>query len=100
MKRAISKDQKTAFWRQHIALASQDPDGILKYCTANGLASQTFYKWRAKLNAKAKNRVAKLIPAGPFAEIRVCKPEVVRKQELPDARWLAAFVLHLTEAAR
>lgn len=100
MKTTLLKEQKTAFWRQHIEQANQYPDGILKYCDANGLASQTFYKWKLKLNSRTKKAQAKLIPASPFAEVRVCKPEVVCKQGLPDARWLAEFVLHLAEAAQ
>jgi len=97
MKTTISKEQKTAFWRQHIELANQYPDGILKYCAANGLASQTFYKWKRNLNSRAKKTPAKLMPTSPFAEVRVCKPEVVRKLILPDAKWLAEFILQLTQ---
>lgn len=100
MKTTLSKDQKVAFWRQHIALANQYPDGIQKYCDANGLASQTFYYWKFKLNARRKNKVAKLTSTTPFAEVQVCKPEVLRKQDLPDAKWLAEFVLHLSEATK
>ena len=100
MKSTILKDQKTAVWRQHIERANQYPEGIQKYCNANGLSIQTYYKWKLKLNSKNKKIPTKLIPSSSFAEVRICKPEFVCKQNLPDAKWLAEFLLHLTEAAQ
>ena len=98
MKTTQLRDKKTIFWRQHIELANQYPDGVLKYCRANGLASQTFYKW--KLKSKDMHTPIKLAAMQPFAEVHVCKPEVLRRQGLPDAKWLAEFVLHLSKAAQ
>lgn len=100
MKTTIPKDQKAVFWQQHIELANQYPSGIQKYCEANGLASQTFYKWRLKINSKPNKKLATLKPTNPFAVVQVSKPEVSRKQGLPDAKWLAEFILHLAEVAQ
>lgn len=100
MKTTLSKDQKVAFWRQHIALASKHPEGIQRYCDVNGLTSQTFYNWKFRLNARPKNKVAELTFTTPFAEVQVCRPEVLRKQDLPDAKSLAEFVLHLSKAVQ
>jgi len=99
MKKIISKDQKPAFWREQIELASNYADGIQKYCDANGLASQTLYRWKFKLRARPK-KAAKLTPATAFAEVRVCEPEVLCKRSLPDAKWLAEFILHLSQGTQ
>ena len=100
MKMTIVKEQKAAFWSQHIDLANQYPDGILKYCEVNGLACQTFYKWKLKLKSRGRQTSTKLAAMSPFAEVQVCKPEVMRGQSLPDARWLAEFILHMNQGAQ
>lgn len=101
MKTTTLKEQKVIFWRKHLDLANQYPDGIQKYCEANGLASQTFYKWKLRLQSQVvKNPPAKRLIKNPFAEVEVCQPEFVREHALPDAKWLAQFILHLTEGAR
>ena len=56
MKSTILNDQKAAVWRQHIERANQYPEGIQKYCNANGLSIQTYYKWKLKLNSKNKSK--------------------------------------------
>ncbi|MFN7728334.1 MAG: IS66 family insertion sequence element accessory protein TnpA [Bdellovibrio sp.] len=93
-----------AFWRQHIELANRYPDGIQKYCRANGLASQTLDKWRRNLSLKTKKSTANLVPTNPFAEVRVCRPKVESKVEckvnLPEAKWLAEFIHQLIEVRR
>ena len=100
MKTTLAKDQKIAFWQQHIEQANQYPDGIQKYCEAKGLASQTFYKWKLKLNSRIRKDKVKPAPSSPFAQVQVLSSAIVRKQALPDARWLAEFILQLTQAAQ
>jgi hypothetical protein len=101
MKATALKEQKVIFWSKHLDLANQYPDGILKYCEANGLASQTFYKWKLRLRSQViKKPPTKRLIKNPFTEVHVCEPEVVRQHVLPDAKWLAQFILHLNEAAR
>lgn len=101
MKTRTLKEQKEIFWRRHLDLGNQYPDGILKYCEANGLASQTFYKWKLRLKSRViKNLPAKRLPRNSFAEVQVCDPEVVPRHSLPDAKWLAQFIFHLREASR
>jgi transposase-like protein len=43
-----------AFWRELIARQAQSSQGIRKFCQANGLATSTFHKWRAKLAERAE----------------------------------------------
>jgi len=94
------KEQRTAFWLQHIARANQYPEGIKIYCKANGLSLQTFYKWKLRLTGKNNKIPAVVRSPNSFAEVKVCEPEVAPKQILPDAKWLAQFILHLTEITR
>jgi hypothetical protein len=95
MKAKVIKEQKTAFWRRHIELANEHPDGIQKYCDLNGLASQTYYKWKLKLDIRKQTKRSKQITTQSFAAVQVFGPEVVRSQGLPDAHWLAEFILRL-----
>ena len=101
MKTTTLKEQKAIFWSKHLDLANQYPAGILKYCEVNGLAIQTFYKWKLRLQSQVvKNLPAKRLTKSPFAEVQVCRPEVVHQQSLPDAKWLAQLILHLNQVAR
>jgi transposase-like protein len=43
-----------AFWRELIARQAQSSQGIRNFCQANGLATSTFHKWRAKLAERAE----------------------------------------------
>lgn len=95
MKTKVVKDQKAAFWRRHIELANEYPDGIQKYCELNSLASQTYYKWKLKLDIRKQAKQSKQITQQQFAAVQVCDPEIVRSRTLPDARWLAELILHL-----
>lgn len=38
-----------AFWRELIARQAQSNQGVRKFCQANGVATGTFHKWRARL---------------------------------------------------
>lgn len=101
MRTTTLKEQKAKFWSNHLEHANQYPEGILKYCEVNGLASQTFYKWKLRLQSQVvKSPPAKRLIKNPFAEVQVCEPEVVHQQLLPDAKWLAQFIFHLNQVAR
>lgn len=101
MKTTTLKEQKAIFWSKHLDLANQYPDGIQKYCEANGLASQTFYKWKLRLQSRVmKKSPSKRLIKSPFSEVQVCEPEVIHQQGLPDAKWLAEFIFHLSEVSR
>lgn len=95
MQAKVNKEQRTAFWRRHIELANEYPDGIQKYCDVNGLASQTYYRWKLKLDIRKHTKQSKQITTQPFAAVQVLDREVVQSQGLPDARWLAEFILRL-----
>ena len=85
--------RKREFWRRHIAEASQFPAGIGKYCEAHGLRVSAFFYWKKKLR-KGHTR---LPVAAAFAPVEVTD---LRRRELPDPRWLAELICHLSGSAR
>lgn len=61
MTRAIEEDgakryyrHGEAFWKELIIRQAQSCQGVRKFCQANGVATGTFHKWRARLGRRTE----------------------------------------------
>jgi hypothetical protein len=89
-----SKDQlsKSEFWREQIRQAENFQGTATEFCRQKGLNLAPFYFWRKRVRAEGQSR-RRLPVSSPFVAVEVL-PES-RSGRLPDAKWLAEFVLRL-----
>jgi len=89
-----SKQQQ---WRDHMAAAKDFSGSIESYCRSKGITPSAFYYWKKRL---CETSARSIVPAvSSFVPV-----EVVRGQRpssgLPDPKWVAEFVIHLTGGVR
>jgi transposase-like protein len=85
-------------WRDHITAAKQFSGTIESYCRINGITPATFYYWRKKFSQATKHRIN--APAiSSFIPVEVVRGQSRSGYGLPDAKWLAEFIVHLSGGA-
>lgn len=100
MNQSERKQKKIEYWRSHIEQASRSGLDAVSYCTRQGIAKQTFYKWRHKLGLTSKCRQLQVVhKPSPFVSVAI-KPVAQSSSDLPDPRWLANFAMELIRGLR
>jgi len=94
MKQTLSRSEKSKYWRSQVALAERFPGSIASFCNEQNISLHTFNYWRIKF--RKKDEPAKALNTRPFIEVQVDRPQSMnRKPQLPNAIWLAEFIMHL-----
>lgn len=93
MRHSANQGQGSEFWSNHISQAYSHSDGVQAYCQTNDLCVQTFYSWKRRLRANSPKRVS--VTTNPFLPVKVESPTTTKMSGLPDAKWVAEFILHL-----
>jgi hypothetical protein len=86
-------EQKEKFWREQVTLAERREGSLESFCRERGLSPNTLGYWRRKLGTGEMKQVA--LP--PFIPVTV---DVAASRALPDPKWLAELIVHLSEAVR
>jgi hypothetical protein len=97
--KAEQKLDQSNYWKQHILKADVFSGSDYQYCLEQGLKKSTFYAWRERLKPRLpkikhpSNKQAFL----PIEVTRELPRRILagRKEELPDAGWLAELILSL-----
>lgn len=76
-------------WQKRLAEAQTHPNGAKGYCRENGLSHSTLFYWKKKLQKKSVMKPA-------FSRVQVVAKKTEDKR-LPDPKWLAEFLLALSE---
>ena len=76
----MTRQEKRAFWQQHIHTHKESDQSQRAYCAENGLSKSQFSYWRAQLDSKPQR--------GGFIPVRVHASAMVRI-DLPDGVSLA-----------
>lgn len=91
-------------WRRHIERADASSEPLSAYCRSEGLSLPSMNYWRKKLREE-RQRLPTVIsnarPASAFIPIEVTSSLgtttlTSRNPILPDARWVADLILHLS----
>ena len=93
-----------SIWRGHVEEARKHPKSISAYCRDRGISRSGFNYWQKRLGAQSlqrkrtpaevavKRRPSAFIPVEllPFVPVSKSGPQ------LPDPKWVAELILHLT----
>ena len=91
---SITRTENQKKWREHVAKAQEHGDGFASYCRVNGISNSTLVYWRKKLGPKP---ASELRQGSPFIPVQVLNVESMpRGSTLPDAKWVAEVILHLS----
>jgi transposase-like protein len=88
MARTNHQESRSEYWREQVRLAEAFDGTAAAFCRRNNLNPTAFYFWRKRLKDRA-------VVQSPFVAVEVM-PE---RRRLPEAKWLAEFIQHLTEVA-
>ena len=86
----ISKEQR---WREHVAAVKEFPGTIEAYCRENDISSAALNYWRKKYSGRSEKRVPTM---SSFVPVEVVREAGGFGHGLPDAKWLAEFIVHLS----
>ncbi len=86
---ANSKPDRERFWRRHITRCRALNSKVAPYCRAEGLSQFQFRYWSKRLDAEP-------IRAPAFVPVEVMPELASRRSPLPDQKWLAELIFHLT----
>jgi hypothetical protein len=82
-------------WAQHVKQAGTHKEGLAAYCRETGISRAAIHYWLRKLEKKSFVATTRTRPA--FIPVQVlATAEVVRPQQLPDAKWVAEVLLYLS----
>lgn len=96
--RISNRTENEARWRKRVAGVREHRGTLTSYCHAQGISLEALKYWRNKLEAKSVVQAARSsVRPQPFVPIQVVSPEPMRTGlSLPDARWVAELILHLS----
>lgn len=94
--------EKEELWRGHVRKAREFPGGVRQYCASVGVSRHTFSYWKQKF-LKAEGSPRGQLPevrTERFIPVEIIKPGQAKPIELPDAKWLAEFIINLSRGGR
>jgi hypothetical protein len=98
----VSSESNEENWREHVVRASKFAGSNSQYCRDHGLSYKTFSAHKVKLGfSKPKGRPKAFIEVKP--KVSNTEKPIVRvesKKPLPDAKWLAEFVVTVLASQR
>ena len=94
--------EKEKIWRAHMAKAAAFDGSNRSYCKSASISLNTFQYWRSKFAFSKEVGQAKSAARSAFAraEIVNAMPEPFRLSRLPDPKWMAELILHLSGSCR
>jgi hypothetical protein len=88
--------QKQQKWKSIIDSFHSSGLSRTEFCQKNSISPHVFYYWLDKFSKKSVKASTGVQPA-PAVKVVVDKPKV-HKNQLPDPKWLAQFLIALNEA--
>lgn len=85
-------------WEEHVRNAAEHRGSLASYCRVNGVNDGALRYWRKKLESKSL-AIGKVQKPTPFIPVHVLQAEPVSGMVgLPDPKWVAELILHLSSA--
>jgi hypothetical protein len=86
------KQSRSEYWRKQLREAEVFPGTASAFCRARGLNVSAFYVWRRRMRSEGRQPTL----SSAFVPVEVVRED--RRAGLPDAKWLAEFIVHLQGA--
>ena len=90
-------------WQEHLKRIKDHKGTLSSYCIANDLTLRELAYWRKKLQGETsikrvtKNKISK---KATFIPVQVSPAAFPLQSKMPDPKWVAEFVFHLSNLGR
>jgi hypothetical protein len=83
-------------WRQHVAALARHPGSVLSYCETHGISRFALKYWRRKLEGQSVGGARRVTNSPAFIPVVMSPREKRSEGSLPDPKWLAELIHHLS----
>jgi hypothetical protein len=95
-----TKEEKAAYWKAHIEKFKEYEGSAHDYCLSEQISHSTFQNWRRELVTLKPSGFVPVVVATDAAKIQSVAHYNPSRAHLPDAVWVAEFILRLQQGAR
>ncbi len=83
-------------WKEHLERIRNFGGSQAAYCRKAGISKGALRYWKRKTDKGIMP--ARMLPRHAFARVEVLRPDSfgMRHRDMPDPKWLAELILHLT----
>ena len=96
------RTQNAKIWAERVARAKAHSGPVELFCRDEGISSASLGYWRRKLRKEVRPMPTTGKPvSSAFVPVKVLNPESTTSNlPLPDPRWVAEVILHLSRSTR
>jgi hypothetical protein len=95
-----TKEEKAAYWKAYIEKFKKYEGSAHDYCLSEQIPYSTFQNWRRKLVPLKPSGFVPVVVATNGVTSQALKHQKPVSPDLPDAVWVAEFILRLQQGAR
>lgn len=98
-KKVIDNEEKVAYWRRQLEVFAKYPGSQAQFCRESNVCPHLLHYWRKKLVGSVSKRQLS-VRRSSFVPVSIERLPLVMSSSaprLPDARWLAEFILRLQQ---
>ena len=97
----MQASEKIAIWEEHMLKAENFNGSNMRYCQENGISKSQFGYWKKRLKEiKEKSSVVIGQKSSSFVPVKIQPISVPKAVGLPEAKWVAEFLVHFMSAVR
>ncbi len=96
----MQTSEKIAMWEEHMLKAESFIGSNMRYCQEAGISKSQFGYWKNRLKEiKEKSSGVPEQKSSNFIPVKI-QPITMKKVSLPEAKWLAEFLVHFMEGVK
>jgi len=92
----LSRSENARQWEEHVRRYREHKGPLTAYCREAGLSMGAMEYWVKKLSVQNES---KNIPRRAFVPVEVMRSENQNQGCMPDPKWLAELIMHLSNGA-
>jgi hypothetical protein len=97
----MQASEKIAIWEEHMLKAANFSGSNMSYCHENGISKSQFGYWKNRLKElKEKSLETSKLKVSNFIPVEIRPAPASKKVSLPEAKWVAEFLVHFMNTAK
>ena len=91
----MKSSEKLKYWQDHMTKATAFPGSNARYCLEAGISKNLFGYWKTRLKqSRPRDQDGQKVSISKFVPVEIYSSPVTSKGHLPDAKWVAEFLIH------
>jgi hypothetical protein len=93
--------EKIAIWEEHMLKAENFNGSNIRYCQEVGISKSQFSYWKNRLKElKEKSSIIPEQKISNFIPVEIRPTPALKKASLPEAKWVAEFLVYFMNASK